>query len=99
MPIPTDVPFDVAGLVGCAVSTGIGAVWRTAGVRPEDRVAIIGCGGVGLSAVLGAVAVEAAPIVAVDVSEAKLEMARELGASDTVLWAGRRRRPPTPCAR
>jgi Zn-dependent alcohol dehydrogenase len=88
VPIPTDVPFDVAGLVGCAVSTGVGAVWRTAGVRPADRVAIVGCGGVGLSALLAAVAVGAAPIIAVDVSETKLALARELGASDTVLWAG-----------
>ena len=54
VPIPRDVPFDVAGLVGCAVTTGVGAVWRTAGVRPGERVAVIGCGGVGLSAVLGA---------------------------------------------
>src|SRR5437762_6828967 len=42
--IPADVPFDVAGLVGCAVTTGVGAVWRTAGVRPGDRVAVFGCG-------------------------------------------------------
>jgi Zn-dependent alcohol dehydrogenase len=88
VPIPSDVPFDVAGLVGCAVSTGVGAVWRTAGVRPADRVAIVGCGGVGLSALLAAVAVGAAPIIAVDVSEAKLVLARELGATDTVIWAG-----------
>src|SRR5207245_1673805 len=58
VPIPTSVPFDVAALVGCAVSTGVGAVWRTAEVRPGDRVAIFGCGGVGLSAVLGAPAVQ-----------------------------------------
>jgi Zn-dependent alcohol dehydrogenase len=70
------------------VSTGVGAVWRTAGVRPADRVAIVGCGGVGLSALLAAVAVGAAPIIAVDVSEAKLARARELGAIDGVLWAG-----------
>ena len=88
VPIPADVPFAVAGLVGCAVSTGIGAVWRTAGVRPGERVAIFGCGGVGLSALLGAVAVGAAPIVAVDVSEQKLAFAAELGATDGVLWAG-----------
>ena len=66
VPIPKDVPFDVAGLVGCAVTTGVGAVWRTAGVRPGDRVAIIGCGGVGLSALLAAVAVGAEPVIAVD---------------------------------
>ncbi len=88
VPIPRDVPFSVAGLVGCAVTTGVGAVWRTAGVRPGERVAVVGCGGVGLSAVLGAVAVGAAPIVAVDVNAAKLEAARDFGATDVVLWTG-----------
>jgi Zn-dependent alcohol dehydrogenase len=86
--IPEDVPFDVAGLVGCAVTTGVCAVWRTADVRPGDRVAVFGCGGVGLSAVMGAAAVGAAPIVAVDVAEDKLEAALELGATDAVLWTG-----------
>jgi Zn-dependent alcohol dehydrogenase len=86
VPIPAAVPFDVAALVGCAVSTGVGAVWRTAGVRPGDRVAVFGCGGVGLSALLGAAAVGATPIVAVDVSEAKLAFAKDLGATDTVGW-------------
>lgn len=86
--VPKDVPFDVAGLVGCAVTTGVGAVWNTAKVRPGDRVAIVGCGGVGLSALLGAVAAGAGEIVAVDVSEAKLAVARELGATQGVVWAG-----------
>jgi Zn-dependent alcohol dehydrogenase len=84
VPIPDDVPFEIAGLVGCAVTTGVGAVWRTANVRPGDRVAVFGCGGVGLSAVLGAAAVGASTIVAVDVARAKLDIARELGASETV---------------
>lgn len=88
IPIPDSVPFDVAALVGCAVSTGIGAVWNTAGVRPGERVAVIGCGGVGLSAVLGALAIGASPVIAVDLSEQKLELARSLGATDTVQWAG-----------
>jgi Zn-dependent alcohol dehydrogenase len=88
VPIPKDVPFDVAGLVGCAVTTGVGAVWRTAGVRPGDRVAIIGCGGVGLSALMAAVAVGAEPVIAVDATPGKLVTARSFGASDTVLWAG-----------
>ncbi len=82
------MPFEIAGLVGCAVSTGIGAVWRTAGVRPGERVAIFGCGGVGLSALLGAVAAGAGTIIAVDVAPTKLDFARELGATGTVLWAG-----------
>jgi S-(hydroxymethyl)glutathione dehydrogenase / alcohol dehydrogenase len=88
VPIPDDVAFDVASLVGCAVATGIGAVWNTAGVRPGDRVAVVGCGGVGLSAILGAAAAGAAPIVAVDVVADKLERALELGATHAVPWAG-----------
>lgn len=88
VPIPKDVPFAVAGLVGCAVSTGVGAVWRTAQVRPGERVAVIGCGGVGLSALLGALAAGAGTVVAVDANPRKLEVARELGADETVLWAG-----------
>jgi S-(hydroxymethyl)glutathione dehydrogenase / alcohol dehydrogenase len=86
--IPNDVPFDVAGLVGCAVTTGVGAVWRTAGVRPGDRVAVIGCGGVGLSAVLAAAAAGAGTIIAVDVSPQKLTDAERFGATGGVLWAG-----------
>jgi Zn-dependent alcohol dehydrogenase len=85
--VPPDVAFAVAGLVGCAVTTGIGAIWRTASVRPGERVAVLGCGGVGLSAVLGAAAVGAGAIVAVDLHEEKLAAARELGATETVVWA------------
>lgn len=88
IPIAEDTPFDVAALVGCAVSTGTGAVWRTAGVAAGDRVAILGCGGVGLSALLAAVAVGAEPIVAVDTAPQKLDVARSLGATDTVEWQG-----------
>lgn len=86
--IPTDVPFEVAGLVGCAVTTGIGAVWRTAKVRPGDRVAVVGCGGVGLSAVLGAAAAGAGTIVAVDANPAKLDVAADFGATEGVVWGG-----------
>ncbi len=86
--ISRDVPFDVAGLVGCAVTTGVGAVWNTAGVRPGDRVAVIGCGGVGLSALMAAVAVGAEPVIAVDAAPAKLETAKDLGAAAVVPWAG-----------
>ena len=82
--IPDDVPLEIAGLVGCAVTTGICAVWRSAEVRPGQRAAVIGCGGVGLSAVIGLAAVGAAPIVAVDVDDAKLEAALSLGATDAV---------------
>ncbi len=87
IPIPADVPFEIAGLLGCAVTTGVGAVWRTANVRPGDRVAVFGCGGVGLSAVLGAAAAGAGAIVAVDPIPAKLDVACEFGATDAVPWA------------
>ncbi|HEX2505567.1 MAG TPA: Zn-dependent alcohol dehydrogenase [Gaiellaceae bacterium] len=88
VPMPDQVPFEVAALIGCAITTGVGAIWNTAQVRPGDRVAVIGCGGVGLSAILGAVAAGADPIVAVDVADDRLELARSLGATDVVLWAG-----------
>jgi Zn-dependent alcohol dehydrogenase len=88
VPIEAGVPFEIAALVGCAVSTGIGAVWNTAGVRPGERVAVIGCGGVGLSAILGAVAAGAGAVVAVDLADDKLEVAAELGATAAVRWAG-----------
>jgi Zn-dependent alcohol dehydrogenase len=87
IPIPDDVPFEIAALAGCAVATGTGAVWRTAGVRPGERVAVFGCGGVGMSAVLGAVAAGAEPVVAVDVAEQKLAQALDLGATHAVAWA------------
>lgn len=88
VPIAEDVPFDVAALVGCGVSTGVGAVWRTAGVRPGDRFAVVGCGGVGLSALMAAVAAGANPVIAVDAMPQKLEVARSFGATDVVQWAG-----------
>jgi Zn-dependent alcohol dehydrogenase len=88
IPIPDDVPFDVASLIGCCVATGTGAVWRTAQVRPGDRVAVFGCGGVGLSAVMGAAAVGASMVVAVDVEPEKLVVAEELGATATIEWTG-----------
>ena len=88
VPIPDDVPWEVAAMVGCAVTTGTGAVWRTAGVRPGERVAVLGCGGVGMSAVLGAIAVAADPVIAVDMSDDKLEAALALGATHAVHWAG-----------
>ncbi len=87
IPIPQDVPFPIAALVGCAVTTGVCAAWRTARVAPADRVAVFGCGGVGLSAILGAAAAGAAPIVAVDAQPAKLQAALRLGATDAILWS------------
>jgi Zn-dependent alcohol dehydrogenase len=79
--IDPELPFELAALFGCAVLTGVGAVVNTARVQPGDRVAVFGLGGVGLAALLGAVAAGAATIVAVDVVPAKLELARELGAT------------------
>ncbi|NGY05312.1 zinc-dependent alcohol dehydrogenase family protein [Solimonas terrae] len=80
-------PLDwtIAALFGCAVLTGVGAVVNTARVAPGDSVAIFGLGGVGLAALLGALASGADPVVAVDVLPAKLELARQLGATHTVL--------------
>jgi alcohol dehydrogenase len=76
---------EIAALFGCAVMTGVGAVVNTAKVGAGDSVAIFGLGGVGLSVLLGAQLVGAQPIVAVDVLPAKLELARSLGATHTVL--------------
>ncbi|MFG1211480.1 zinc-dependent alcohol dehydrogenase family protein [Xanthobacter flavus] len=74
-----------AALFGCAVMTGVGTVVNTAGVRPGQSVAVVGLGGVGLSAVMGAVAAGADQIVALDLSPAKLDLARQIGATDTFL--------------
>lgn len=81
--IDPELPFDIAALFGCAVITGVGAAINTAQVHAGATVAIVGLGGVGLSALLGAGAAGARRIVAVDVLDAKLELARSLGASDT----------------
>jgi S-(hydroxymethyl)glutathione dehydrogenase/alcohol dehydrogenase len=84
-----DAPLELAALVGCAVATGVGAVRNTAGVPPGATVAVIGCGGVGLSCVQGARLAGAARIVAVDVVADKLAVARRLGATDAVHTDGR----------
>ena len=82
--VPRDLPAVEAALFGCAVLTGVGAVANTARIAPGSSVAVIGLGGVGLAALLGAVACGAARIVAVDLEKAKRETALSLGASDTV---------------
>jgi S-(hydroxymethyl)glutathione dehydrogenase/alcohol dehydrogenase len=79
-----DAPLDVVALVGCAVATGVGAVRNTARVEEGATVAVIGCGGVGLSCVQGARLAGASRIVAVDINPDKLTHARRLGATDTV---------------
>jgi alcohol dehydrogenase len=80
--IDPQLPFEHAALFGCAVLTGVGAVINTARVQAGDTVAVVGLGGVGLAAVLGARAAGAARIVAIDVLPEKLELARALGATD-----------------
>ena len=80
--LPDGVDPAVAALIGCCVSTGVGAVTKTAAVPAGASVAIIGLGGVGLSCVMGAVLAEAARIVAIDRVPSKIEVARELGATD-----------------
>jgi S-(hydroxymethyl)glutathione dehydrogenase / alcohol dehydrogenase len=82
--IDPDIPLDRAALVGCGVMTGVGAVFNAAKVEPGATVAVIGCGGVGLSAVNGAALAGAERIIAVDTVASKLEVARELGATDTL---------------
>ncbi|HWV88321.1 MAG TPA: zinc-binding dehydrogenase [Capillimicrobium sp.] len=79
-----DLPFEVAALFGCAVLTGAGAVLHSADVQVGESVAVFGLGGVGLAALLGALAAGAATVVAVDVVESKLALARELGATHAV---------------
>ncbi len=80
--IDPDLPLEEAALFGCAVLTGVGAVVNTAKVSPGASVAVIGLGGVGLASLLGAVMAGASRIVAIDLSEEKLELARRLGATD-----------------
>ena len=75
---------EVAGLLGCGVMAGLGAALNTAGVGRGDSVAVIGCGGVGDAAVLGARLAGARKIIAVDVDDRKLEWARQFGATDTI---------------
>jgi S-(hydroxymethyl)glutathione dehydrogenase/alcohol dehydrogenase len=84
IPIRRDAPLDRAALVGCAVTTGVGAVINTAGVRPGDTVLVIGCGGVGLSVVMGAGIAAAGAIIATDLSDSALELARRVGATETI---------------
>lgn len=84
IPIPADVPFERAALIGCSVLTGVGAVTRTARVEAGTAVAVFGCGGVGLNVIQGAVLSGAGRIIAVDVQDDKLELATRFGATHTV---------------
>lgn len=84
VPVPPEVPLERACLLACGVLTGAGAVRNTAGVRPGQSVAVIGCGGVGLAAVQAARIAGAEPIVAIDLDPARLALARSLGATHVV---------------
>ncbi len=79
------IPLECAALVGCAVTTGVGAVFNTARVVPGSSVVVFGCGGIGLNVIQGASIAGAVRIVAVDTLQSKLEMARQFGATETLL--------------
>ena len=79
--IDNDVPLDVAALIGCGVTTGVGASINTAQITPGSSVVVFGCGGVGISAIQGARVAGASEILAVDTMEGKLEQAKHFGAT------------------
>jgi S-(hydroxymethyl)glutathione dehydrogenase/alcohol dehydrogenase len=85
VPFDAAVPLPVAALIGCAVTTGVGAVLNTARVKPGSSVAVFGAGGVGLSIIMGAHLAGASRIIVVDRAPAKLELARSFGATDALL--------------
>jgi aryl-alcohol dehydrogenase len=86
--VPNDLPLEKLAPLACGVQTGSGAVLNTAKIRPGDTVAVIGCGGVGLSAVMAAHLARALRIIAVDFFDHRLKLARELGATDTISARG-----------
>ncbi|BDM66205.1 S-(hydroxymethyl)glutathione dehydrogenase [Shewanella sp. NFH-SH190041] len=79
-----DAPLEEVCLLGCGVTTGMGAVTKTANVQPGDTVAIFGLGGIGLSAIIGATMAGASRIIGVDINESKFELAKKLGATDCI---------------
>lgn len=82
--VDADVPLAVAALIGCGVLTGVGAALNTASILPGDTVAVIGCGGVGLNVIQGAKLAGASEIIAIDMVPAKLELAKQFGATTVV---------------
>src|SRR5690606_22248690 len=82
--IRDDMPLDKAALIGCGVTTGVGAVMNTAEVRPGETVAVLGCGGIGLNAIQAAAIVGASRVIAIDRVASKLDMAVTFGATDVV---------------
>jgi Zn-dependent alcohol dehydrogenase len=83
-PMPDEVPMDVAALIGCCVTTGVGAVINSPAIKPGATVAVFGCGGVGLNAIQGAKLMNASRIIAVDIFDHKLEFTYKFGATDVV---------------
>ena len=96
-PLPEGIPMETAALLSCGVITGLGAAVNTARIRPGEVVVVIGAGGVGLNAIQGARLAGAARVIAVDTNPAKLDAARDFGATDALLatdpkpWAGAKR--------
>lgn len=82
--INKSAPLEKVCLLGCGVTTGMGAVTNTANVQPGESVAVFGLGGIGLSAIIGAVMAKAGRIIAIDINESKFEIARQLGATDVI---------------
>ncbi len=82
--IDKQLPFDEAAMFGCAVLTGVGAALNTAQVFAGAKVAVVGLGGVGLNALFGAQVAGASQVVAIDIHEDKLELAKQLGATDVI---------------
>jgi S-(hydroxymethyl)glutathione dehydrogenase/alcohol dehydrogenase len=82
--ITPEMPLDKAALIGCGVTTGLGAVFRTAKVEPGSTVAVIGCGGIGLAAIQGARITGANKVIAIDMVPSKLELAQSMGATHVV---------------
>jgi S-(hydroxymethyl)glutathione dehydrogenase/alcohol dehydrogenase len=82
--LPDHIPPASAALLGCGVLTGVGAALNRVDIKPGQKVAVVGCGGVGLNVIQGARIAGAGQIVAVDLNPAKLELAKVFGATDTV---------------
>jgi len=84
VPIHLAIPFPQASILGCCVMTGFGSVTNVAGVREGDSVVVLGCGGVGLSVIMGATHARAGKIIAVDVNSTRLKLAKRIGATETI---------------
>jgi S-(hydroxymethyl)glutathione dehydrogenase/alcohol dehydrogenase len=82
--VPHDLPLELGALLGCAVITGVGSAFNQSRVKPGNTVAVIGCGGIGLNIIQGAWLAGAERIIAVDLNQEKLALARTFGATDTV---------------